>query len=44
MERRVPDIGKIQALTGWHPTKSLMEIIDDVIAHERATLPTRSMS
>ena len=36
MERRVPDLGKIQALTGWEPTRSLEDILDDVIAYERA--------
>ncbi len=36
MERRVPDIGKITALTGWAPTRTLEDILDDVIAHERA--------
>ena len=36
MERRVPDIGKISALTGWGPKRTLDDILDDVIAHERA--------
>jgi UDP-glucose 4-epimerase len=34
MERRLPDIGKIQRLTGWTPTRSLESIIRDVIAYE----------
>ncbi len=38
MERRLPDIGKINALTGWRPKRTLEEIIKDVIAHERASL------
>jgi UDP-glucose 4-epimerase len=40
MERRVPDTEKINALTGWEPTRSLPEILDDVIAFERARLAT----
>lgn len=30
MPRRVPDTNKARALTGWHPAKSLDQIIDDV--------------
>jgi len=30
MQRRVPDTAKARALTGWGPTRSLDEIIDDV--------------
>ncbi len=30
MVRRVPDTGKIHALTGWEPVRSLVEILDDV--------------
>ena len=32
MERRVPDITKINTLTGWEPTRTLDDILDDVIA------------
>ena len=35
MERRVPDITRIRRLTGWSPTRSLDDILADVIAHER---------
>jgi UDP-glucose 4-epimerase len=35
MYRRVPDIAKIGALTGWTPSRSLDDVIRDVIAHER---------
>jgi len=35
MERRVPDIGRIRRLTGWSPTRSLDDILSDVIAYER---------
>jgi UDP-glucose 4-epimerase len=33
MERRIPDISKIKAITGWAPTRSLETIIDDIAAH-----------
>jgi UDP-glucose 4-epimerase len=36
MERRVPDITKISTLTGWKPTRSLDDILADVIAFERS--------
>jgi UDP-glucose 4-epimerase len=36
MERRVPDTGKVEALTGWRATRSLADVIEDVIEHERA--------
>jgi UDP-glucose 4-epimerase len=35
MERRVPDIAKLEALIGWRPTRSLNSIIADVVAHQR---------
>lgn len=38
MRRRVPDTGKIRASVGWQATHSLTEILDDVIAYERAKL------
>ncbi|MGQ0668920.1 MAG: NAD-dependent epimerase/dehydratase family protein [Actinomycetota bacterium] len=38
MERRVPDTSKVNSLTGWQPTRSLDDILDDVIDHERAGL------
>jgi nucleoside-diphosphate-sugar epimerase len=38
MERRVPDTTKLEALTGWKPTRSLDDILDDVIAWERSRL------
>ena len=34
MQRRVPDISRVQALTGWRPTRDLDDIIADVIDHE----------
>jgi UDP-glucose 4-epimerase len=33
MQRRVPDISKINAKLGWQPTHTLDSIIDDVAAH-----------
>ncbi len=35
MERRIPDIEKIRGLTGWEPTRTLDDILDDTIAYER---------
>jgi UDP-glucose 4-epimerase len=35
MYRRVPDIAKLQAFTGWSPTRSLEDIITDVVADQR---------
>lgn len=46
MERRLPDIGKIQALTGWQPTRTLDDILHETIedaitermnGHQRST-------
>jgi UDP-glucose 4-epimerase len=37
MRRRVPDTAKLQNLTGWHPTRSLAAILDEVIAEARGT-------
>ena len=36
MERRVPDVAKLERLTGWRPHRSLEEILSDVIDHERS--------
>ena len=36
MQRRIPDLSKIDAAISWAPTRSLDEIIDDVVAHQRA--------
>ena len=38
MPRRVPAIGKIQALVGYAPTVQLDEILERVIAHTRETV------
>jgi UDP-glucose 4-epimerase len=34
MLRRVPNIDKINAFTGWRPKKSLDQIIDDVVSYQ----------
>jgi UDP-glucose 4-epimerase len=36
MRRRVPDTSKLRALTGWRPTHTLGEILDEVIADFRS--------
>ena len=36
MQRRIPDISKIKAATGWAPTRSLEMIIDDIAATRAA--------
>ena len=41
MQRRWPDISRISRLTGWHPTRSIREIVCDVIEFERAAEPVR---
>ncbi len=35
MPRRVPDISKIARFVGYRPTRSLAQILDDVIAFHR---------
>jgi UDP-glucose 4-epimerase len=40
MERRVPDIAKIKALTGWEPALGLEQIIEDAIEFERTDART----
>jgi UDP-glucose 4-epimerase len=35
--RRVPDTTALRQLTGWEPTRGLIDIVDDVIAYERNT-------
>jgi len=40
MQRRRPDIGKVNALLGWEPTRDLNDIINDVAADLKSRLPT----
>jgi UDP-glucose 4-epimerase len=35
MERRRPDLRKLEDLVGWRPRRSLDEILDDIIAYRR---------
>jgi UDP-glucose 4-epimerase len=35
MLRRVPDIARLQSLIDWKPSRSLDQILDDVIRHEK---------
>jgi UDP-glucose 4-epimerase len=35
MRRRVPDTSKIHSLIGWEPTRSLDDIIGDVIEYQQ---------
>ncbi len=37
MYRRVPDTTKVRALIGWRPTRTLEDVIRDVVAHQRGT-------
>jgi UDP-glucose 4-epimerase len=37
MYRRIPDITKVQQLIGWRPARTLENIIQDVIDHQRST-------
>ncbi len=39
MSRRVPDLSRIRALIGYQPRKTLDDILDDVIAEQRALPP-----
>ena len=36
MPRRVPDIGKIEAATGWRPTRTLEETLADVVTFQQS--------
>ena len=38
MYRRVPDISKIERAIGWRPTRTLDEILGDILADQRATV------
>jgi UDP-glucose 4-epimerase len=44
MLHRVPAIEKIKAAIGWKPTRTLDEILEDVIAHERGVLAAGQVS
>jgi len=36
MPRRYPDVSKIEAAVGWTPTRSLDEILVDVVSYQQA--------
>jgi UDP-glucose 4-epimerase len=40
MQRRRPDIGKVNALLGWEPTRDLNDIINDVAADLKSRITT----
>ena len=40
MQRRRPDIGKVNALLGWEPTRDLVDIINDVAADLKSRITT----
>ena len=42
MRRRIPDVSKIKALSGWQPTRSLDDIIADVVASAQITTPQQT--
>jgi len=42
MQRRVPDISKVRALTGWQPTTNLDEILAEALADAAAELKVQS--
>jgi UDP-glucose 4-epimerase len=39
MARRIPDLTKVRDTLGWAPTKCLDEILEDVVANQRAPAP-----
>jgi UDP-glucose 4-epimerase len=39
MFRRVPDTGKVEALIGWRPTRSLEDVVRDVVADQLGARP-----
>jgi UDP-glucose 4-epimerase len=38
VERRIPDIGKIERVVGWQPKLDLDRIVTDVISSDRRAL------
>ncbi len=43
MYRRVPDIAKLQAIIGWNPTRSVEDVVRDVVAHQQQTSEATSV-
>jgi UDP-glucose 4-epimerase len=44
MARRVPDVAKIRALTGWHAERRLRDVLEDVIAEVQAERETLALA
>ncbi len=44
MRRRVPDIGKVQSLTGWRPTRRLDDILAETLAEAAAELAAEQVA
>ena len=44
MQRRVPNISRLQALTGWQPTRDLTDILTDTIAEAAAERVAQSLA
>ena len=42
MQRRVPDVRKLERVIGFKPTTPLSKIIEDVVADQRSRLPARA--
>ncbi len=42
VRRRVPDLGRLERILGWKPSRDLTEILDDIIAAKRAGNPACS--
>ncbi len=42
MQRRVPDISKINSLIGWNPLRNLDQIIDDVIEYQSTAVQSEA--
>ena len=36
MQRHIPDTSKIEALIAWRPTRTLDEVVEDVIESQQA--------
>ena len=44
MRRRVPDTGKINTLLGWKPTRTLDDILDEVIEDARLEMAEQAQA
>ena len=42
MTRRVPDVSKLNRLTGWHAQRSLEQILDDVVTEVKASADVKA--